>query len=498
MHRRTFLRHSVWAAAAVAALPLASLRAAPVGKTYYLDGSAGNDGHDGASAAQAWRSLDRLNKVTFGPGDRILFKRGGDYPGAFLPRGSGSAGAPVTVDAYGEGALPHLHADGANPSTIRLQNLEYWTLRNLEVSNKGPQVGPRRTGVHLFHQDFGVAHGIVLQGLHVHDINGTPIKKDGGGSAILVEAKSRNKPTRYQDLTIADNTIERSERDGILFLAAGSRKAGLGKNVVVRGNRISGVPGDCILVKGCDGALVERNTVSQCGALPRGEAAAGIWPFDSDNTLIQYNEVSGHKAFADGQGYDADFNCRGTVIQYNYSHDNVGGMALVCNDGRNASDVGNSGTIVRFNVSINDALRKTDSASLRISGPVDGSQIYNNIIIIPEKPIAGAEVTVFKATSWKGVPDNTAIHDNIVVSPRSPGIDMQKATQTRLGENSFYADKDQPASGTQMRTARADIATLDRFRQHRPTLALVNALAKACFANGKAVPNAMELISRLT
>lgn len=493
MDRRAFLGQSLWVLG-VTALPLDFVRAATAGKRYYVDGAGGNDQHDGSSEAQAWQSLDRLNKVTFAPGDQILFKRGGDYAGAFMPKGSGRANAPVIVDAYGSGALPHLHADGKSPSTLRLQNLEYWTVRNLAISNKGPQAGPRRTGVHLFHQDFGVVHGIVLQGLQVHDVNGSAIKKDGGGSAILVEVKGKARATHHEGLTIADNTIERCERDGILFLGAGSRSNGLATGVIVRGNRLSEVPGDCILVKGCDGALVERNTVSRCGALPRGEAAAGIWPFDCDNTLIQYNEVSDHKAFADGQGFDADFHCRNTIIQYNYSHDNVGGMALVCNDGRSAGAIGNTGTIVRFNVSINDALRKTDSAALRISGPVDGSQIYNNIIIIPEKPIAGSQVTVFKATSWQGVPSSTAIHDNIVVSPQSPGVEMQLATQTRMGENRFYANNGQPGQAT----AKANPEMLARFQKHRPSLAAVNALVKACFANGKPVPNALDLIDRLT
>jgi hypothetical protein len=482
MDRRTFLRHTSLALAMLAIYPLRHVKAAAAGRTFYVDAHSGDDGHAGSSEAQAFRSLDRLNKETFAPGDHILFKRGGDYPGAFLPKGSGSAGAPVVVDAYGQGAPPHLHADGKAPSTLRLQNIEYWTVRNLAISNQGAQPAAKRTGVHLFHQDAGVVHGITLQGLHVRDVNGVPVKKDGGGSGILIEARGANKPTRYDGLTIADNVLDNAQRDGILFLAAGSRKGGLGTGVVVRGNRITRVPGDAILVKGCDGALVEHNTVSQCGPLPRGEAAAGIWPFDCDNTTIQYNEVSDHKAYADGQGFDADFHCRNTVIQYNYSHDNIGGMALVCNDGRSAGDIGNSGTVVRFNVSINDALRKTDSASLRISGPVDGSQIYNNIIIIPEKPIAGAEVTVFKATSWKGVPSSTAIHDNIVVSPASPGIDMKVAQATRLAENRMDA---------------TDHAMLQRFRDHRPTLAQVNALVKSCFADGKAVPDAMTRIGQL-
>ncbi|UPG88088.1 right-handed parallel beta-helix repeat-containing protein [Luteibacter aegosomaticola] len=499
MIRRDFLRYSALAVATAAALPLTRVSAAATGgRTWYIDATAGSDSHAGTSEAQAFRSLDRLNKVTFGPGDRILFKRGGDYPGAFLPKGSGSAGAPVTVDAYGQGALPHLHADGQSPSTLRLQNIEYWTVRNLEISNQGPQPAAKRTGVHLFHQDYGVAHGITLQGLHVRDVNGLPVKQAGGGSGILVEAKGKNKPTRYDGLLIADNVLENTQRDGILFLAAGDRTGGLAKGVAVRGNRLTGVPGDGILVRGCDGAVMEHNTISKCGPLPRGEAAAGIWPFDCDNTTVQYNEVSDHKAYADGQGFDSDFRCRNTLIQYNYSHDNVGGMALVCNDGRSGGDIGNTGTIVRYNVSINDALRKTDSASLRISGPVNGSQIYNNIIIIPDKPLAGAEVTVFKATKWKGVPSDIAIHDNIVVSPQSPGIDMQLATATRLGENRMFATAGGAAKAQGAQPASAqDHAMLDRFRTTRPTLAQVNTLVKACFADGKPVPNAMQLIGQL-
>ena len=492
VRRRVFLGRSLWALGALGVLPLAGARAAPVGRRFYLDGARGDDSHDGSSEAQAWRSLERLNRVDFGPGDQILFKRDGDYPGVFQPRGSGRAGMPVVVDAYGEGTLPHLHADGAEASTVRLRNVEYWTLRNLAISNHGAKPGPRRTGIHLIHEDFGIAHGIVLQGLHIHDVNGSPLKKQGGGSAILVEASGKTRPTRYQDLTIADNIIERSQRDGILFLRAGHRGSGLAAGVIVRGNRISEVPGDCILVKGCDGALVEHNTVSRCGALPRGEAAAGIWPFDCDNTLIQYNEVSDHKAYTDGQAYDADFHCRNTVIQYNYSHDNVGGMVLVCNDGRDAGGVGNTGTIVRFNVSLNDALRKTDSASFRFSGPVDGSEIYNNIVIIPEKPIADAQVTLFKATSWKGVPNDTAIHDNIVVAPRSAGIEMQLATGTQMGENCIYDRTSGSAA------ARTDQQMLDRFRTHRPTLAEMNTLVKTCFADGKVLPNALQRIGRLT
>ncbi|UCF52050.1 MAG: hypothetical protein JSV48_22540, partial [Bradyrhizobium sp.] len=88
-------------------------------------------------------------------------------------------------------------------------------------------------------------------------------------------------------------------------------------NVVIRGNLLEGIAGDGIVPIACDGALVERNRMRDCPRmLPAGEAAAGIWPWSSDNTVIQFNEVSDHKAPWDAQGFDSGWNCRNTLIQY--------------------------------------------------------------------------------------------------------------------------------------------------------------------------------------
>ena len=127
------------------------------------------------------------------------------------------------------------------------------------------------------------------------------------------------------------------------------------------------------------------------------EAAAGIWPWSSDNTLIQYNEVSGHKAKWDGQGYDSDYNCIGTTIQYNYSHDNYGGFLLICNNGfsfKGSGNIGTKQTIIRHNISINDGIRpyptkrKGDfSPVFHITGPTENTYIHNNIIILPKNTL---------------------------------------------------------------------------------------------------------------
>ena len=57
---------------------------------------------------------------------------------------------------------------------------------------------------------------------------------------------------------------------------------------MIRGNLIEEVPGDGIVPIGCDSTLIEYNVMRDCpDMLPDTEAAAGIWPWSCDNTLVQ-------------------------------------------------------------------------------------------------------------------------------------------------------------------------------------------------------------------
>ena len=53
--------------------------------TWHVDSVGGDDAADGATPATAWRSLDRVNRATLAPGDRVLFKRGGLWRGTLHP-----------------------------------------------------------------------------------------------------------------------------------------------------------------------------------------------------------------------------------------------------------------------------------------------------------------------------------------------------------------------------------------------------------------------------
>lgn len=77
--------------------------------TYYVSNT-GDDNASGTSETQAWRTIDRVNQITYSmqPGDNVLFERGGKFRGQLLIGLPGTPAAPITVGAYGTGPLPVL------------------------------------------------------------------------------------------------------------------------------------------------------------------------------------------------------------------------------------------------------------------------------------------------------------------------------------------------------------------------------------------------------
>jgi hypothetical protein len=76
------------------------------GAIYYVDQAGGNDSNPGTSPGNAWKTISKVNRSSFSAGDSILFKRGETWQEFMTMPSSGSAGSPITVGAYGTGALP--------------------------------------------------------------------------------------------------------------------------------------------------------------------------------------------------------------------------------------------------------------------------------------------------------------------------------------------------------------------------------------------------------
>tara|TARA_B100001027_G_C16258437_1_gene328152 strand:+ start:335 stop:1771 length:1437 start_codon:yes stop_codon:yes gene_type:complete len=379
----------------------------------YIDSNEGDDKNSGNSKQNAWATLVNLDKTKLKPGTTIYLKANSEFNGFIEINDSGIKGNPIILKSYGNGKKPIINGNGEKKYTILLNNVGQIIIDGIEITNKGSQRLEARTGLTILAENSGDLNNIIIQNMVIRDVNGSLVKNDGGGSAILIRKFGEKLKSRINGLKILNNHIYKTERNAINFRASVDRdKWYPNLNVIVKNNLIEKVPGDGIVIFGCDGAIVEHNTLRDFpDILPDSEAAAGIWPFSSDNTIIQFNEVSGHKAKWDGQGYDSDWNSVGTIIQNNYSHDNYGGFLLVCNAGSSYGkkiNIGTVNTIIRNNLSINDGIRPYPttrrgvfSPTFHITGPVENTYIQDNIIIIPKKN-SNVDNTIVRIDNWGG------------------------------------------------------------------------------------------------
>jgi parallel beta-helix repeat protein len=94
-------------------------------QNYYLSTN-GSDSNEGTTAAQPWKSLNKLQGVlrSLQPGDSILFERGSVFVGTLNVQSSGSPEKKIYIGAYGKGAKPLMKGS-------TLQN--HWTLMDNNI-----------------------------------------------------------------------------------------------------------------------------------------------------------------------------------------------------------------------------------------------------------------------------------------------------------------------------------------------------------------------------
>ena len=403
--------------------------------SYYVDSVGGSDSNNGTSTSTAWKTLAKVNSVTFGAGDKIYFKAGCTWSGLLSPKGSGTSASPIIIDKYGTGNLPIINGGGSNVDALYLYNQQYWEINNLEITNTGSSVA-RRRGVHIVGENSGTLNHIYLTGLKVHGVNGDNKKDDDASAGILVEVKGKTGTvTRFNDVKIDGCTVYDCGRQGIVtwstwcIISGGYQTRDTAyfdqaafTNYVVQNCSIYNIDGDGVVPIACKNALVQYNVAHDCNRwyYTNNYYSVAFWPWNSDNTTFQYNEAYLTRNTLDGQGYDCDYWSNGTIMQYNYSHDNVGGFILVCSPG---SSYFNTNSIIRYNISQNDATGGGNIFVLNGPGTV-GTKIYNNTISIP----GGSPATkLFVNSSWGGNSGQTSIENNIFYLAKSIPTDDQSA-----------------------------------------------------------------------
>ena len=75
--------------------------------TYYFSAN-GNDANNGTSTSTPWKTVAKFNSVfaSKSAGDNFLFNRGDVFYGRLNITRSGASGSPITMGAYGTGAMP--------------------------------------------------------------------------------------------------------------------------------------------------------------------------------------------------------------------------------------------------------------------------------------------------------------------------------------------------------------------------------------------------------
>ena len=109
--------------------------------TFYLSSSSGNDNSNG-SQSNPWKSLSKVSKIEFSPGDSIFFKKGDTFTGHFTITSSGSQDKPIVITSFGSSNnKPIINGSGINISggdfqeAIYVNNSDNIIFDGLEIQN---------------------------------------------------------------------------------------------------------------------------------------------------------------------------------------------------------------------------------------------------------------------------------------------------------------------------------------------------------------------------
>ena len=423
------------------------------GVKYYVDATSGKDSNNGTSPETAWQTLERVNKEVFQPGDQILFKAGETWTGALKPQGSGVEGAPIVIASYGEGKKPILkpgadwtisHMNIANKvvrnprvnNVITFFNQEYWEVRDLELYDptyaQNANTYVYRRGINVSAEDAGDLSYFKFDNLTIHGFRG-PISNEGkssGGIIMTVTTNlndpSKRVPTAVHDISVTNCELYDLGRSGINFVSPWTTRngakwnkyrpfgyRGLGdwrpyERFTLSNNIIHDIDGDGTIVDGCKDVMVDHNTVYR--TVYNCWYGVGLFNWNSDNVVFEYNEVyeaspaDALLGAGDGQGIEIDALNQNTLVQYNYLHDNAGGVFMWCC----TEDLRGFDGIYRYNISQNDGAKH---------GVIDwrpgheGSMAYNNTIYLGE----GIDREWLK-NGYTGGKSDAKFYNNIVVN----------------------------------------------------------------------------------
>ncbi|MBI2424033.1 MAG: right-handed parallel beta-helix repeat-containing protein [Candidatus Hydrogenedentes bacterium] len=375
----------------------------------------GGDSHTGLAPEEAWQSFANVNAGAFGPGDRILLEGGAVFTQglSFGASSVGLAESPIVVTSFGAGRAKIAPPSG---SAITVYNTGGFEFRNLELAGPGRTNAGAHEGVHLLADDANGAkfRHVVLKDLDIHGFfrNGVHVQSwhasDPGFEGIRIE-----------DCQVHDNGLNGIFSWGVFRSGATAHYAH--RDIQIRGCRVYSNPGQPnwpshsgsgIQLSFVDGALIEFCEAYENGALNDAcGGPVGIWAWEANGVVIQHCEAHHNRSRSgcDGGGFDLDGGVTNSVMQYNYSHDNVGaGFGLF--QFEEAHPYANN--VVRYNITQNEGMAGIHFWSANSNGGIRGTLVHNNTVFVGPQQAAGiADLDIGASYIY-----NTRLYNNLIVS----------------------------------------------------------------------------------
>lgn len=407
---------------------------------YYLSAS-GNDNNNGTSSTTAWKTIVKLNGVQLQAGDIVKFEGGATFSGPITLGADdlGTSTNPIIITSYGTGR-PVINAGTG-------YGLDAYNTGGIEIRaiNFVAGAGNLSSGINFYldKADVNLQHitieDVEVSGFHDFGIMLGCTNTTKGYSNVLINRVLSHDNILGGIYTYCWDAF--SFDDSNIFI---------NKNIIIKNTKTynnKGLAGSAnhtgsgMIISTFDGALIDS-----CEAYNNGEnntygggGPVGIWFFIVKNGIIQNSESHHNKTqTVDGGGFDLDGGCQNCVIQYCYSHDNMGPGYLLAEYGSNVPYTGN---IIRYNISERDAMkaRTGGNGSIYLWSTGKGSElinceIYNN--------------TIYAATNCVLLTEpfftNVKIRNNIFYSPTGTSLinaaySPVDSSQAHFVQNNYYS-----------------------------------------------------------
>ncbi|MYK95434.1 right-handed parallel beta-helix repeat-containing protein [Candidatus Poribacteria bacterium] len=323
----------------------------------------GDDSNSGSSETQPWRSIDRVNAAQLLPGDSIWFRAGQTFSGNLclvkVRQRRTDETHVITIGSYGSGKAT---IDAGSGAGFMLKNRGGVHLVNLNFIGNGASKNTS-SGILLINTLTG---SVKLADIRIHRVDISGFKYSG---ISLVSQPTDMSWSGFRDVKITNTTSHDNGDAGISCIGAWNpEQKGYAHADFYIGNcsayRNSGIPGkgshsgNGIVLAQVDGAIIEHCRAYENGSLNdyEGGGPVGIWAWDANRVVIQFNESHHNRTGSskDGAGFDLDGGVTNSVVQYNHSHDNDGAGYLLAQFEGAPPFYGN---VLRYNLSVNDGRR---------------------------------------------------------------------------------------------------------------------------------------------